>query len=77
MNSSSIITRSAMNGLLAGVIALAAGIIIFSLTGTPLATAVLYGFVIGVITFAVVWVLIFAVQRSRHPRERNVTGRNA
>ncbi|WP_165831687.1 hypothetical protein [Brachybacterium endophyticum] len=66
-----IYTRAALNGAVAGVIAMAAAITAFSLLGhNPIGLAILLGIAFGVVTFAVVAVGIYAVLRSRHPRVR-------
>lgn len=69
MDSRQIYTRSALNGAVAGVIALAAATVGFGvLGGEAIGIAILYGIAFGVVVFAIVGATNYFVLRARHPR---------
>ncbi|MBK0331733.1 MULTISPECIES: hypothetical protein [Brachybacterium] len=71
MSSNQIYTRAALNGAVAGVIALAAAIIGFgALGGASVGSALLLGIAFGVVVFALVGAINYFVLRAKHPRER-------
>jgi purine-cytosine permease-like protein len=71
MGPKQIYTRSALNGAVAGVIALAAAIVGFGVLGsTPVGSALLIGIAFGVVVFALVGGINYLVLRAKHPRER-------
>jgi hypothetical protein len=71
MDPKQIYTRSALNGAVAGVIALAAAIIGFGvLGGAPVGSAILLGIAFGIVVFALVGGINYFVLRARHSRGR-------
>lgn len=71
MDPKQIYTRSALNGAVAGVIALAAAIIGFGVLGSAsVGSALLIGIAFGIVVFALVGGINYFVLRAKHQRER-------